>query len=218
MQTSKEINELSEALSKAQGEMKHAAKDSDNPFFGSKYADLAAVLTVAREPMAKNGLALVQYPSVIDGRVCVETVLTHASGQYLSGVLQLLPVKDDPQGIGSAITYARRYSAAAVLGIAQDDDDGNAASGKDAGDKPETPKKTRAKQSTDGANPDPASVKTECKALADKLGLPAASRAALLADQGGDLDKVKTALTALLAARDTFAERGHETEVETGGA
>jgi hypothetical protein len=124
--------ELAAALSKAQAEIDAAPKTESNPFFKSSYADLATVRAVIREAFGKHGLSVVQIPHTSDGAVSVTTLLMHASGQFIEGTLTLRPTKNDPQGIGSAITYARRYALMAFAGVAPDDDDGNAASGKEA--------------------------------------------------------------------------------------
>ncbi len=138
MEKSEEINELSAALSKAQGVIIPASKDSDNPFFKSKYADLAAVWEVARDPLYKNGLSITQHPSAEGNAVTVETVLTHSSGQWMSSRLTMTAKDPGPQAIGSCITYARRYGLSAVVGIASEiDDDGNAATGLSKVDKKE---------------------------------------------------------------------------------
>ena len=129
MRSSETIGKLAEALSKAQGTMKNAIKDSDNPFFKSKYADLASVADACRAELAANGLAVSQLPEMREGKLVLTYVLMHSSGEWLSGELEMNPVKQDPQGIGSAITYARRYTLAGIAGIATEDDDGNAASG-----------------------------------------------------------------------------------------
>ena len=123
-----EIAELSAALCKAQGAMTGAVKDSTNPFFKSKYADLSAVWDDVREPFANNGISVVQMPCGGVGSVTVITQLTHNSGQWMRSRLTMVPVKHDPQGIGSCITYARRYALAAMAGVYQIDDDGNTAS------------------------------------------------------------------------------------------
>lgn len=127
MKMSDSIAQLAEALSKAQGQIDDASKGSKNPFFNSKYADLAAVRAVIREPLAVNDIAVIQFPRSLDGEVEVETMLTHKSGEYMSETLRLPVGKWDAHGIGSAITYARRYGLMSLLGIATDDDDGNAA-------------------------------------------------------------------------------------------
>jgi hypothetical protein len=133
---SPQINELAAALAKAQGEMRGAAKDSTNPHFHSQYADLASVWDACRGPLSRNGLSVVQCAGKIDGNnLLMTTILLHSSGQSITSELSLPVSKLDAQGVGSAITYARRYSLAAMVGIAADDDDGNAAS--------EQPKETK---------------------------------------------------------------------------
>lgn len=131
MEMSTNIADLAVALAKAQGEIKNAAKSSDNPYYKSKYADLAEVLNVAREPLAKNGLSIMQAnEGVANGYMSVTTLLLHSSGQFIKSTGTFPVGKQDPQGAGSALTYARRYSLAAMLGIAQEDDDANATCGK----------------------------------------------------------------------------------------
>lgn len=129
---SESINELAAALSKAQGAMGTAKKDASNPFFKSRYADLASVWEACRKPLSDNGLSVVQLPEFTDSGIRLETLLMHSSGQWMSSVLCMTPTKSDPQGIGSCITYARRYSLSAVVGICPEDDDGEAVSGKAA--------------------------------------------------------------------------------------
>lgn len=123
-----DIDQLSAALSAAQGELENASKNSQNPHFRSKYADLAEIINTVRPVFAKHGLAIVQAPSYADGLVSVTTLLTHKSGQWIRDTATAPASKLDAQGVGSAITYLRRYSLAAFAGIAQEDDDGNAAS------------------------------------------------------------------------------------------
>ena len=124
---SEEINELAEALSKAQGLIEGAAKDSKNPFFKSSYADLHSVMACAREPLASNGLSVTQPTQVIDGQLCLITMLMHKSGQWIKSVMPLVLAKNDPQSVGSALTYFRRYCYASLCGVAQMDDDGESA-------------------------------------------------------------------------------------------
>lgn len=119
--------ELFAALAKAQGEIENASKSSTNPHFRSKYADLAEVLNTVRPSLTKNGLSLIQSTGFDGAMVNVTTILAHAAGGYISCVASCVPAKSDAQGIGSATTYLRRYSAAAVTGIAQEDDDGQSA-------------------------------------------------------------------------------------------
>jgi len=130
MQKSESIAGLAAALAKAQGAMKGAVKDSANPFFKSKYADLASVVEAIRVAFASNGLSYIQTVEPSDkDEVRVETTILHSSGEWIScGVLSLPVSKSDAQGYGSALTYARRYSLSAATGVAPEDDDGNAAS------------------------------------------------------------------------------------------
>lgn len=124
---SESIGKLAEALAKAQGEIKNAVKDAANPFFKSKYADLASIRDACAGPLAANGLAVIQTPRATEAGVEVETLLAHSSGEWIADTLALPVAKADAQGIGSAITYARRYTLAAFAGVAAEDDDGNAA-------------------------------------------------------------------------------------------
>lgn len=127
---SEQINELVTALSKAQGEIENAAKDMENTFFKSTYASLAGVRDATKNALAKYALAVIQQPTIINGKVYLITTLAHASGQWMRSFLPIRPVKDDPQGLGGALTYMRRYGLGAITGVAsEDDDDGNAASG-----------------------------------------------------------------------------------------
>lgn len=131
MQQSESINELATALSKAQSQMAGAKKDSSNPYFKSNYADLSSVWDACRQPLTDNGLSVTQTSDVmmeIPDHVIINTQLNHSSGQWIRSKLAMKPVKNDPQAIGSCITYARRYSLAAIVGISPEDDDGNAAS------------------------------------------------------------------------------------------
>ena len=127
MDTSKATPELFDALSKAQGEIENASKNAANPHFKSKYADLAEILNTTRPVFAKYGLSLSQFPGFDGSLASVTTLVGHASGGYISAVASCVPAKTDAQGIGSATTYLRRYGAAAAAGIAQEDDDGQAA-------------------------------------------------------------------------------------------
>jgi hypothetical protein len=123
------IADLAAALCKAQAEMEGAKKDATNPHFKTNYADLASVWAAIREPLTKNGLAVVQLLRSIQGGVEVETILLHSSGQQISDVFAVPATKNDAQGYGSAATYARRYALMAMVGVAPEDDDGNGAVG-----------------------------------------------------------------------------------------
>jgi hypothetical protein len=129
---SESIATLAAALVKAQGQMKPAIKDATNPHFRSTYADLASVIEASRKPLADNGLAISQHIDLeADGAgggiVGVTTLLLHASGEWLQSRAAAVVVKRDPQSIGSAVTYLRRYGWQAVIGLAAEDDDGEAA-------------------------------------------------------------------------------------------
>jgi len=130
MKTSEQINEIAGALAKAQVGVKSALKDSVNPHFKSKYADLSAVKDAIGDCLSKNDIAVVQAHDILEsGAVVLKTRLMHKSGQWLEGQYLVRPVKEDPQGYASATTYARRISLAAMVGVvADEDDDGNAAS------------------------------------------------------------------------------------------
>jgi hypothetical protein len=131
MQTSETVSKLYEALSMAQGEIEDAKKDTENKFFNSKYADLASVWDACRLPLSKNGLCVMQAPFNTEiGEVGVTTILAHKSGEWSRSDIKLKVTTNDPQKIGSLISYLRRYSLMAMIGVAQkdDDDDGNKAS------------------------------------------------------------------------------------------
>ena len=125
-----DINELAAALAKAQGQIDPAPKDANNPFFKTKYASLPAVREAMRHAFAANGLSVVQMPEVVEGQLRLRTILLHASGQSLDCGSLIADVDlTNPQKIGSAITYFRRYALAAISQtVADDDDDANAAS------------------------------------------------------------------------------------------
>lgn len=129
MLKSEQINELAAALAKAQGQIEGAKKSSSNPFFKSKYADLAECWNTCRETLTANEISVIQMPEEINenGRLNITTMLAHSSGQYISSTLTMTVTKLDPQAIGSAITYGRRYALAAMVGLAQEDDDGEKA-------------------------------------------------------------------------------------------
>ncbi len=117
------------ALAKAQAQIEGARKGKTNPHLKSAYADLASVWDACREALTSNGLSIIQRSVGDDPQlVQIETILCHESGAEVSGTITMRPVKADPQGIGSCMTYARRYSLAAMVGVAPEDDDGNAAS------------------------------------------------------------------------------------------
>ena len=141
MNQSENIGSLAKALCIVQSQLEGAKKDSVNPFFRSKYADLASVWDACRDLLHKNELAVAQTSSVIEGRdLVVVTTLMHSSGEWIRGELAVPLTKQDPQGIGSAITYARRYALSAIVGISPEDDDAEAATSR-----PKQPAKTAEK-------------------------------------------------------------------------
>lgn len=122
-------NKISAAFVAAQKAFGPALKTSTNPHFRSKYADLSACIEAVIDGLNANGIALIQRPQICESGVTIETVFVHESGETMSGGTLHVPAqKNDPQGYGSALTYARRYSLCAACGIAPEDDDGNAAS------------------------------------------------------------------------------------------
>lgn len=130
------IAALSAALSKAQGTMRNPPKDTLNTFFKSQYADLAAVRDAVIPALSANGLCVMQMLTETDNAPALMTMLSHSSGEWLKTIMLIRPVKQDPQGIGSASTYARRYALQSIAGVAAEvDDDGN--EGSQAG-KPKT--------------------------------------------------------------------------------
>lgn len=144
MKHSEAIDTLTEALAKAQGAIGGALKASENPFFKSRYADLASVWNACRAPLSENGLAVIQtvrceYPAAVNAdvqalaqavqeklsppAVIVTTLLSHLSGQWVSEELTMWPRENTPQAIGTCTSYARRYALAAMVGVYQEDDD-----------------------------------------------------------------------------------------------
>lgn len=120
--------ELFGAMAKAFAGIEGATKDANNPHFKTKYADLGAVVDAIKPALVANGLWFAQVSHEQSGGVCVETVLCHSSGQQMSfGKLFVPASKQDAQGYGSALTYARRYSLLTAFGVCPEDDDGNAA-------------------------------------------------------------------------------------------
>jgi hypothetical protein len=123
------MKEIASALLKAQRGFAPALKNSNNPFYKSKYVDLASCIDCVIDSLNNNGIMLMQPTHETQSGVLVETLFIHESGEMLSGgKLHVPAAKEDPQGYGSALTYARRYSLMAACGIAPEDDDGNLAS------------------------------------------------------------------------------------------
>lgn len=132
MQHSESIKDITKALASAQTEIECAVKDSLNPAFKSKYANLAAVDAACRPSLSKRGIAIIQSSTYADGIAHVTTMLAHESGEWFRSTASAPVSKQDAQGIGSATTYLRRYGLMAMAGVAPDDDDGNASVGSPA--------------------------------------------------------------------------------------
>jgi hypothetical protein len=123
MEKSESIGKLTLALSKVQASLRPAKENSKNPFFKSSYADLGSVWDSVRTLLAENELAIIQMPTDVGG---VTTILSHSSGEWVSSTCYV-PAKEDAHGVGSAISYARRYALASFVGVVTGDDDGNGA-------------------------------------------------------------------------------------------
>jgi hypothetical protein len=130
MEKSESISALAASLVTAQTNIKGALKDKTNPYFDSVYADLSSVMTACKDALNAEGIAIVQTPLPGDnGKLVLQTVLVHKSGEWIGGTISMPLSKQDPQGYGSAMTYARRYGLSAMVGVCPEDDDGNAATG-----------------------------------------------------------------------------------------
>ena len=128
---SESIAKLAASLCGVQAKLTYAKKDSKNPFFKSNYADLESVWDACRELLASHGLSIAQFPGLYtehDKSMSLTTIFMHGSGEWISQEMSVPVTKADAQGAGSALTYMRRYALAAVVGVVQADDDGNAAS------------------------------------------------------------------------------------------
>lgn len=124
MKKSESIASLTQALVKVQSQLKGAKADSVNPFFKAKYASLSSVWEACRKLLADNELVVIQTTSVGDEhKLIIDTTLAHSSGEWITGQLPMILNKEDPQGIGQAITYGRRYGLSAIIGICPEDDD-----------------------------------------------------------------------------------------------
>jgi len=162
MKTSETINNLAAALVAMQGETEHANYDKTNPHFRSKYASLAEVIDVIKGPLAKHGLSVLALPGYqADVGYLLTTRLIHASGEWIETEMKLNPTKDDPQGLGSAITYMRRYTLPGIgLYASEEDDDGNAAS---------RPPRVQAQVTAPAPSMTPEQLEAKKKAYLDKL-------------------------------------------------
>lgn len=124
---SETIDQIMPAFVKARAQFKAAVKDAKNPHFKSSYVTLDGVFDAITEALLAEGIAPMQQTAIEDARTVLHSRLYHVSGQWIGSTYPVHPVKADPQGEGSALTYARRYALMALVGIAPEDDDGNAA-------------------------------------------------------------------------------------------
>lgn len=181
-QTNGKPKSLAEALVAVQLEAPQIPLDSTNPHFRSRYVSLAGVMEKVLPVTAKHGLAIVQLPTTLDGSPALTTKLVHVCGESVESTMLLLPAKPDPQGQGSALTYARRYMVLAMLGLVGDeDDDANSASGRPNGAKATATAHPR--QSSE--RPASAKQKGLIHALSEKAGLSKAQQTALIQWTGG---------------------------------
>lgn len=186
------VSTLAAAMARVQSKIQGARKDKTNPHFRNRYADLGAVWEACREQLTGEGFAVLQLAHGTPEVPAVTTLLLHSSGEWVRATLRLRPIKMDPQGVGSALTYARRYALSAMVGVtADDDDDGNAASTRHA--------------------------INECLAMARSLGLSDALFADNVEEYYGTrdvntlrLDQIQSLHSRLRAAVEA-ARRGHQT-------
>lgn len=156
---STEIKDLVASLAKAQGAMKPAIFNRVNPHFKSRYADFSSCMDACRQPLSDNGLAIIQSCETIDGKLSLVTTLAHISGQWIKSEFPIISAKMDSQGIGSAMTYAKRYSLCGMCGVVADeevDDDGESAVG-------------RGKTKTTPKSPEPENFEDEMKWTQDYI-------------------------------------------------
>ena len=139
MNRSDTIVKIATSLVKAQSEMGNATKGSANPFFKSRYADLNSIREACLPVLNAHGISVLQPTSVLDGKLYVETLLLHESGEYISGLYEVVVGKqNDPQALGAAISYSRRYGLQSMVNIGAEDDDAESAMGRNAKAAPKT--------------------------------------------------------------------------------
>lgn len=199
MKTSDSISKIAPALLAAQKAITFAAKDATNPHFRNKYADLPAVVDAVKPALNEAGITFLQSATPSDSdKLHLVTRLLHSSGEWIEDTLVMPLPKQDPQGYGSAMTYARRYALAAITGLYQDDDDGTAASG------PATQKKSEPKGMTAGEMEDfrIAMREAEDEESLQRIGkgVPAHATDAQKAELAGEYTKRRKALKSAVAA------------------
>lgn len=189
MRQSEQINELASALAKAQAKMKPAKKNTSNPFFKSQFADLESVVKSCMPHLNEQGISVMQIPAMEEGKQILETILAHSSGQWISGTYPINPVKNDPQGMGSAMSYARRYSLSAMVSqiTAEDDDDGEGAMDRQT-EGPKVEQKTKTKGLSESGTISEAQIKRLFKIM-ETAGWNQAEARDLIAKYGYDHSK-----------------------------
>lgn len=200
MKTSESLTKIAPALLEAQKSITFAAKDATNPHFRNKYADLPAVVDAIKPALNDAGISFLQAATPSDDdKLHLTTRLIHSSGEWIEDTLVIPLPKQDPQGYGSAMTYARRYALAAMTGLYQDDDDGNAGSGHVS-----TQKKVEPKGMTPGELEDfrIAMREAEDEESLQRIGkgVPAHATDAQKAELAGEYTKRRKALKATVAA------------------
>ena len=166
MNRSDTISKIATAIVKAQGEMGNAVKGSANPFYKSKFADLNSVREACIPPLNAQGVSVLQPTSVIDGKLYVETLLLHESGEFISGLYEVVVAKqNDPQALGAAISYSRRYGLQSMVNIGAEDDDAESAMGRNVKVAPAKPTLAVA------TNFDTSKIDTKAEAVAQEVAV-----------------------------------------------
>lgn len=161
MNRSETIGNFAAAFVKAQAKMGNATKGSANPFFKSKFADLNAIREACTPPLNEQGISILQPTTVVEGKHYIETILLHESGEYMSGLYEIVVAKaNDPQSLGAAISYARRYGLQSMVSVGAEDDDGESSMGRS---KSNSFKSEQKSQATNGV------VETKNEAVSTKV-------------------------------------------------
>ena len=209
MHMSEQIDQISTALAKAQGEISNPQKNSTNPHFKNKYADLTAGIDAIKDALSKNGIAVVQGTEADGETIILHTRLLHSSGQWIGGTYPVCRMGGKHQETGSAMTYARRYALFAMIGIAGDeDDDGNTAA--------DTPRQARA------SKPDPIPHYEPEESAARRVSMvkeiDGCSDRAALHDRGQKNSAIKDRLTPPDQAIVSKAFKDRQTAIKPAGA
>ena len=207
MKQSEKIGELSKALVAAQKQFKTAEKDGSNPHFHSSYATIESVIDSVMPALNAQGIAVIQGPAADDSYqgACLETMLVHTSGEWISSLIKIPSGKNDAHGFGSAYTYARRYSLAAMCGIKQHDDDGNAAV-----------EREKAAKNIDLIKKQPKDVQELFKLLKQKLGKGMSedqyreAAAKIIQSNQGDPESIRAFLNEKSRASGAMVSQGEE--------